>query len=102
MLLANGYDPKEVEQLRTEGKLPDKIVEILSNSEEAAAAISQYSNEVAELNPKQSVDKVMEVVKAAEQLVVVPSSPTPPGKEKSVALPGSPVPIHDMKKTTIG
>ncbi|XP_035705006.1 protein scribble homolog isoform X3 [Folsomia candida] len=98
MLLANGYDPKEVEQLRSEGKLPDKIVEILSNSEEAAAAISQYSNE-AEPSAKQSVDKVMEVVKAAEQLVV-PSSPTPP-KEKSVVVPGSPGPVHDMKKTTI-
>lgn len=41
----------------------------------------------------------MEVVKAAEQLVV-PSSPTPP-KEKSVVVPGSPGPVHDMKKTTI-
>lgn len=43
----------------------------------------------------------MEVVKAAEQLVI-PSSPTPPFKEKSaVSVPGSPGPVHDMKKTTI-
>lgn len=98
MILANGYDPNEVDQLRAEGKLPDKIVEILSNSEEAAAASAQYSKEIVETSSKPSVDKVMEVVKAAEQLVV-PSSPTL-SKERAVAVPGSPT-SHDVKKTTI-
>jgi hypothetical protein len=112
MLLAYGYDPKEVDTLRAEGKLPDKIVEILSNSEEAAAAAAQLSStnkaegavvEGQTTNNKaapSSVEKVMEVVKAAEQLVV-PSSPTPTNKERAVTVPGSPGPVHDVKKTTI-
>jgi len=107
MMLAHGYDPKEVESLRAEGKLPDKIVEILSNSEEAAAASAHLTankgtpeGQLISKTAPSSVDKVMEVVKAAEQLVV-PSSPTPTNKEKALVAPGSPGPAHDVKKTTI-
>ncbi|CAG7834536.1 unnamed protein product, partial [Allacma fusca] len=119
MIVSNGYDPKEVDRLREEGKLPDKIVEILSNSEEAAAAAAaaaaatNENKEVVEAtktgtNP--SIDKVMEVVKAAEQLVGVPSSPTGMLKDKSRVVapnsitasgaPKSPT-SFDVKKTTI-
>lgn len=121
MLVANGYDPNEVERLRAEGKLPDKLVEVLSNSEEAAAAAAKVhtptsnnhsplpeTRDLVEVKQgyvaKPSVDKVMEVVRAAEQLVV-PSSPTG-FKEKgskpssAVAVPPS-SPGFDVRKTTV-
>jgi len=127
MLVCDGYDPKEVERLRGEGKLPDKIQEILSNSEEAAAAeaaastkkmqpstttvtsssgdvCTQPSGPVLEkkvLNNKPSVDKVLEVVKAAEHLVA-PSSPDLSNSRpaSTISVPPS-SPGYDVKKTTI-
>lgn len=113
MLVSSGYDPEEVEKLREEGKLPDKIVEILSNSEEAAAAAaaaSEHPKDIVEIekyppmeDTKASVERVMEVVKAAEQLAT-PSSPkdTRARHSSSSSAPRSPrSPGFDVKKTTI-
>ncbi|ODN01001.1 Protein lap4 [Orchesella cincta] len=117
MMVANGYDPNEVDRLRAEGKLPDKIVEVLSNSEEAAAAAAKVSaanhspvpesKELVEAKgpvAKPSVDKVMEVVRAAEQLVV-PSSPTgfkDKGTKSSSSTAVAPSsPGFDVRKTTV-
>jgi len=117
MVVSNGYDQEEVDKLRAEGKLPDKIIEILSNSEEAAAATaalraSTPSKELVEsekksLDPKASMDRVMEVVKAAEQLVI-PSSPKDARGELVRHSPNTQTPVppksptgFDVKKTTI-
>lgn len=142
MMVSNGYDPNEVDRLREEGKLPEKIVEVLQNSEEAAAAEAKVqgnfqesggssptprlhyhhqdtleSNSNSKHGAKPSVDKVMEVVRAAEQLVGVPSSPTgfkdkgakgpsavggvpSSASSTAVAVPPS-SPGFDIRKTTV-